>query len=754
MKIDAETDGVETAKPIFIQLVGADFDTYDYRVKLNGEEMYRVGENKDVLCGLVKDINVNLTYTVKKKTWITLDPNGGSFREGAINDFIDDGFTMNRGATLSDPIGFRYFYNDYDLEEGENPYYAVGMGDLDSIKPERPGYSFVGWYETKADGSIDFTKKHDYFKFYTDEDRVCKAVWKPADFSELPTIDESKVTIEQIDGKDLKVGFTFNPEDFEGVYDPDTEVVLSLFYWGAKEKLKRNDEPNKKGFYSLWNAMPQIDLSKGSHEVTLDFFENPVEKDTNAYIEISYVVIEKDLENNPENHILGYWGNFKNVLREGEIIGIDTKIEAKQTTPTPTVAPVQVDIVKEDTAYDNLENFKRIDLSDMNLKATIDVADQIYTGKELRPKATVKITQNGKSVTLTEGTDYIRSYSHNVDAGTAVVTIKGNGLYTGTIAKEFSISKKPISKFVIAASSVKKGDSVQSVTNNISVFDGTELLEAGKDYSLDTSKVNTNTAGKTVVVVNGTGNYAGTKNVSVPVVEVSDAKYLIRNAAFKNAADGVKEYSGKAAKFNTSQFSVTADDGSVIDPANYSISAKNVTNVGSGYVLVKGKGKFKGQIAVPVEIKAPVVTLNVTNPADVTFNGKLQHPKVTVTATVAGKTVTLKANKDYVITYANNLHASTDAEKASLQVIGIGNYAASNAVTKDFRIKQLSIKKAAFKGTKTKGITATYNKHMLVEGVDYKIEGWEDDAKGTKSKATITGLRDYAGSGAKIFRVN
>lgn len=58
-----------------------------------------------------------------------------------------------------------------------------------------------------------------------------------------------------------------------------------------------------------------------------------------------------------------------------------------------------------------------------------------YTGKTLKPAVTVS---DGNSY-LTEGTDYTLSYSNNKNPGTAVVTIKGKGSYTGSIKKTFKI---------------------------------------------------------------------------------------------------------------------------------------------------------------------------------------------------------------------------------------------------------------------------------------------------------------------------
>ncbi|MCR5816169.1 MAG: fibronectin type III domain-containing protein, partial [Ruminococcus sp.] len=63
------------------------------------------------------------------------------------------------------------------------------------------------------------------------------------------------------------------------------------------------------------------------------------------------------------------------------------------------------------------------------------IADQVYTGKALSPKNTVKL--NGKTLRL--GTDYTVEYKNNKNPGVATVTIKGKGEYTGSVVKKFKI---------------------------------------------------------------------------------------------------------------------------------------------------------------------------------------------------------------------------------------------------------------------------------------------------------------------------
>jgi len=65
------------------------------------------------------------------------------------------------------------------------------------------------------------------------------------------------------------------------------------------------------------------------------------------------------------------------------------------------------------------------------------IKDKTYTGKALTQSVTVKVG----STTLKSGTDYTVSYKNNKNVGTATVTIKGKGSYTGSITKTFKITK-------------------------------------------------------------------------------------------------------------------------------------------------------------------------------------------------------------------------------------------------------------------------------------------------------------------------
>ena len=104
--------------------------------------------------------------------------------------------------------------------------------------------------------------------------------------------------------------------------------------------------------------------------------------------------------------------------------GSDAGTNAQLWEPNGTTAQ-EFNVYKEDT----------IKLGTANV--TLSNNKYIYDGKEKKPDVTVKYGY----ATLQQGTDYTVEYSNNVKAGTATVTIKGTGIYSGTVSKNFEIKE-------------------------------------------------------------------------------------------------------------------------------------------------------------------------------------------------------------------------------------------------------------------------------------------------------------------------
>ena len=86
---------------------------------------------------------------------------------------------------------------------------------------------------------------------------------------------------------------------------------------------------------------------------------------------------------------------------------------------------------------------KTVAAVDLKTAAVGNIVKKTYTGKGLTQSPVVKITVNGRTVTLKKGADYDVSYKNNVNVGPkATVYIKGKGRFTGTKTATFCIDPK------------------------------------------------------------------------------------------------------------------------------------------------------------------------------------------------------------------------------------------------------------------------------------------------------------------------
>lgn len=138
------------------------------------------------------------------------------------------------------------------------------------------------------------------------------------------------------------------------------------------------------------------------------------------------------------------------------------------------------------------------------------IADVTYNGSEHTPKPVLTFQGN----TLTENTDYILTYTHNVNVGEAEIRIDGIGDYSGFRTEKFRILPQNINSAAIAAfPSVTFSGEVFRPKPSVS-FNGRNL-EEGKDF---TTVYGTNTeAGKAAVTITGQGNYIGSKSADFDI---------------------------------------------------------------------------------------------------------------------------------------------------------------------------------------------------------------------------------------------
>ena len=392
---------------------------------------------------------------------------------------------------------------------------------------------------------------------------------------------------------------------------------------------------------------------------------------------------------------------------------------------------------KDDSSYPAAE---RQDLSALNASIT-GIRPQTYNRDEQEPVVKVTAFVNGRKTTLIEGMEYRVSYKNNIDAGTATITIKGNGAYKGTLTQNFTIRPKSLKKLKVVVGALSENASGSDLLSYpIHVYDGAKRLNLGTDYTLFGAGMTKNAAKVSII---GKGNYTGTMTAKLSVYNVSSDR-IIKPDNVRLDKD-TASYTGKPVK--TVNPIVTVNGSTLTLNQDYKVQYQNNTNAGTAYVIVIGKGAYRGRVVLPFQIQ-PVVSagaLTIKHIPAKTYNGKLQKPAVSVTASTNGRTKKLVNNKDYKVTYKNNFHAGT----ATVMIIGKGNYAGVKAQTQ-FTIQPQSIAKAAVKGAQS-SLQLTYNKRLLKQGIHYEAPSCGGSTK-NKVQVTIKGKGDFTGQITKYIK--
>ena len=266
----------------------------------------------------------------------------------------------------------------------------------------------------------------------------------------------------------------------------------------------------------------------------------------------------------------------------------------------------------------------KVNFSDVSVG---EISQQIYTGKALTPKP--KVTYKGK--TLEKDVDYTLSYDNNKAIGTASVTVKGKGTYSGSVKRKFEIkgdiasaSIDPIEKQYYTGKALEPASTVK--------FNG-KTLKRGTDYTVAYN--NQVKVGKATLTVKGKGNYVGTKSVNFTI-----SKRLSESVKLKKASgDGYtrtvtllgktyKLYKQKKGSYKNVKYGSSH--------ANKNKNTKKVSNNGCGpssvAIVLSGYGSTKnpGQVA-----KACTAISNERE--KITKAGNAKHPSSPQNMALAAK---------------------------------------------------------------------------------------------------------------------
>lgn len=248
------------------------------------------------------------------------------------------------------------------------------------------------------------------------------------------------------------------------------------------------------------------------------------------------------------------------------------------------------------------------DLSDCDV--ALEYTSIAYTGRALEPAVTISY----KGALLEKGADYIVAYGNNVNAGTASVAITGQGSYSGTVKRSFTITKAgntltiPKDNYSYSASASK----AQTFSLGASAEGGVLSYESDSRYvTVDKNGkvvIPKNFAGSAVITITaGNGNYeTATKTVTVKVNQIRNS--ITASDYTKTASKKARKFSIKVRRSGAGKLTYSSNNKSV------SVNSKGKVTIAGNFV---GRAKIKIKVAASGIYKSAVKTITITvNPAN------------------------------------------------------------------------------------------------------------------------------------------
>ena len=368
----------------------------------------------------------------------------------------------------------------------------------------------------------------------------------------------------------------------------------------------------------------------------------------------------------------------------------------------------------------------------------------VYDGSSKKPAVTVTY----KGQVLIQNTDYTITYTNDTNAGNAVATVTGKGIFAGSKNLNYIIEAIDIGSYKLEIQSdsynydaTEKKPEVKVVISEI----------AGKKYYLNASSYtvkyeNNKNVGTANVTVTGAGSYSGELKGTFEI--------LPRDIAGATVTTSQKSY-GYTGKEIKPEVAVTLSDGTgLIFGTDYTVSYEDNTDIGTATVNVTGRGNYtgkaKGSFGIGADIKDAEIVLSKDQ---YIYSGKRNTPKATVV--FAGKT--LIENVDYTISYEDCIDAGT----ARVVVSGEGDYGGTAEKTfeiarKDITGANITIPQECYeyvsKEIRPEATVTLSDGTVLKNAIEYIVDYTDNIEVGTAT-ITVTGTGNYIGYVTKTFTI-
>lgn len=395
----------------------------------------------------------------------------------------------------------------------------------------------------------------------------------------------------------------------EVVQTPNADTT-TYFYTGSEIKYQIPES----NLYSISN---NIKTNAGSYEVIVRLNDKDNYKwsnDQTTDLTYSFVIYPKKIDKPVVTEkIYSYTGEeitFEIPSSDYYQVKDNKKIEAGSYQATVSLKDKTNYVWADNTTDDIKYNFSIIN-NDVRFANISDLENSYtYRGEAITPTPLVKL---GEDI-LTLNDDYTLSYTNNLNAGEATITITGIGSYKGTLSKTFTILKaNPVVTAPVAKANLAYNGNSQDLITAGSTTAGTMLYKLNDNEYSDSIPQATNAGTYTVYYkVEGNDNY---NDVSEKSLEVTIAKEASTIVTAPTAIENLV-YTGKALNLITAGEALNGTLHYSFDDDSYFIDIPQATNAGTYtiYYKVLGNENYADSDTFTIEVTISKADATITIP--------------------------------------------------------------------------------------------------------------------------------------------
>ncbi len=334
----------------------------------------------------------------------------------------------------------------------------------------------------------------------------------------------------------------------------------------------------------------------------------------------------------------------------------------------------------------------------MSFIDTVDESGECYyTGSEIKPR--VKLVDEKSGLTLTQGKDYVVSYSNNINAGEATVSVRGIGSYTSSKDENFTIKPVSMADVMVNLTNGSKTFTYtgSQITPSIrSVTYGNYTLASNDTYSISYG-TNTNVSeGGTITITSTGSNFIGSQEVpfTIQQKDISKSELAFANDILLSVGGEsvtsipTQSYTGTNITPEVLlQYKVSAIDNKALAlNTDYTVLVEDNIDPGIATMTFTGIGNYTGTVKQNFTIARNISSATVEG-IEETYPYTGNEIKVEDNLKVSligsdGDPYQLDA-ADYNVTYKDNVKAGT----ATVTISGNEKNFYTGSIEKTFKIK-------------------------------------------------------------------